>query len=90
MREIEAPLKALGIVFMASGHEYCAEHNYTYNCYSPHWFFRHKGNLFNINRCYLQDKWVVWIGDVRHLVDTMNAAVALVANVEPRAEESEE
>lgn len=87
MREIEAPLEALGVKWWSTGHEYCTEHNYTHDCYSPHWEFTFRGHeCISINRCYLQDKWVVWIGDVRHLVDTMDDAVALVANVEPRVE----
>jgi len=87
MREIEKPLEALGVKWWSTRHEYCGEHPYTYNCYQPHWYFEHKGHVFNINQCFIQDKWVVWIDDTRHLVDTMDEVVSLVANVEPRAEE---
>lgn len=90
MREIEKPLEELGVKWWSTGHEYCTEHPATHACYSPHWEFTFRGHEFIINKCHLQDKWVVWIGDVRHLVDTMDDAVALVANVEPRAEEEEE
>ncbi len=88
MREIEKPLEELGVKWWSTRHEYCCEHAPTHACYSPHWELSFRGHeCISINKCYLKDKWIVWIDDTHHLVDTMDAAVALVAGVEPRAEE---
>lgn len=87
MSEIEPLLEALGIKFWSTGHDYCEEHDLTWDCYQPHCCFDHRGHGFEINRCHLQGKWVVRVGDVRHLVDEVDEAVELVANIEPRADE---
>lgn len=78
MRDIEKPLEDLGVKFWSTGHDYCEEHETTWDCYSPCWCFEHGGHEFQINRCHIQGKWVVWKDSDHHLVDDIAGALALV------------